>query len=466
MADKDPNITIDISGNTASMATDFHAAGVGLTNAHAQIMKVAWGDSDTTERVTSNRPLPVQIQGGTGALEVSVVTSPGITYHRNRNYSWAAEGNPEALDGITANSSIEYLAVAGSTYGSNLEVVAFGLPGATAVAVTGDVRLPADSVIRMVGVTASLYVGNQFSPGDVIAGGVTGPLYHPVAITGGRNLNYETDSIRIDNTTIGISGGRVLTASTDAVKVYGSDGGNFVKTNIFNTDGTTLGFSGDYAKVWIGGADINATVNVSSTVGVTNGAPQFSPLRVQGFTAGSGHDPVIIRGENAGAVEVFSNNNLNTNVTNTVNINDTEIITAMTDQNGALVSNLNDIKENTAPIFNIRGDLTSGNMRARVESDPPSNIYSGSVIVTNSAQQLGTNTTLRSGVNIKNSPSSSSDVVIGGRNIGQSANNGYILEPGESIFMEIDNVNKIFVRASAGLTPATGGSARIVFIGS
>lgn len=482
MADKDPNITIDISGNTASMGTDYHAAGVGLTNAHAQIMKMAWGDSDVTERVSTNRPLPVQIQGGTGPLDVSVVTSPGITYQRNRVYDWLSEGNPASLDGFTAGHGVEYLAVAGSTYGSNLEVVAFGLPGATAIAVTGDVRLSstatpgtlATSAIQMVGVTSGLYVGKQFSPFDDIAlppaGGTTNAQYWPVAVTGGRPLNYTTDSVEVTGS-IDISGGRVLTSSTDSVKVYGSDGGTSVISEIVSAAGETLGFSGGYLKAWIGGADINATVNVSSTVGVTNGAPAFSPLRVQGFTAGAGHDPVIIRGENDGAVEVYSDGNLNTNVNNTVEINDAAILGAINNRDGGIVGNLEDINKNTSSIEDIRVDLGSGKVRAKVTSDPPKSCISGSVIPSGSAQVLGNNTTLRSGVNVKNSPNSTIDVVVGGRNVSQSPNNGYILEPGESIFIEVSNLNQIFVRTFSGggtVPPPGGGNSgtRVVYVGS
>ena len=461
MPDITSNITIDITGNTASMGTDYNASGIGLTGAHAQIMKMAWGDSSITERVSANRPLPVQIQGGTGALDVSVSSAPGITYQLNRNYSWAAEGNPEALIGLTANSSIEYLAVAGSTYGSNLEVVAFGLPGATAIAVTGDVRLPADSVIRMVGVTTGMYAGTQFGQGGTVsADGSTYAQYWPVAITGGRPLHYQTDSIRIDNTTIGISGGRVLSSSTDAVKVYGSDGGNYVLSNIVSSAGETLGFSGGYAKVWIGGADINATVNVSATVGVTNGAPTYSPLRVQGFTAGAGHDPVIIRGENDGAVEVYSNNNLNTNVTNTVDINDTEILSALANKDGGIIGNLENINQNTSSIELIRTDLGSGRIKAQVTSSPPKKLVSGSVLVTGSSQQLGTNNSLSSGLNVKCSPDATTPIVIGSRQVSGSGDNGYILEPGESVFIEIANINQIYVKLYGV------GSARAVYIGS
>ena len=62
MPDTGSNIVIDISGNTANMATDFAAAGAGLTNAHVSIQKVAFGDDTITKRVSEVNPLPVTLQ--------------------------------------------------------------------------------------------------------------------------------------------------------------------------------------------------------------------------------------------------------------------------------------------------------------------------------------------------------------------------------------------------------------------
>ena len=489
LGDKDPNIVIPIEGMTAMMATDYDTSGVGITHAHVQIMKMAWGDDSTAERVTANRPLPVQLQGGTGAIDVKVARSDGITYSsKNKYWNWRTDGYPPGMEGRTGGGGavvgsgpldssqsggmVEYLAVAGSTYGSELLVGAFGIPGATLIGVTGDVRVGAvtatdatlaTSAIQMVGVTSGLYVGNQFSINNNPShAGQTFAHYWPVAITGGRPLNYETDSVRIDNTTIGISGGRVLSSSTDAVKVYGSDGKGYVTTVLHSNAGTTLGFSGDYAKVWIGGADINATVSVSATVGVTNGAPAFSPLRVQGFTAGAGHDPVIIRGENSGAVEITSSSNLNTNVQNTVTIDDTNIVNRLENVDRPLINNLSNIKQNTAKLTDIESKMTSGTLKASVTTIPPKRLVSGTVNASfGNATQLGQNSQLLSGVNIKNHPDSNGSIVVGGIGLGQNINNGYVLEVGESVFIEISNINQIYIRASG-----PGGNDKIVYIGS
>ena len=62
MPDTGSNIIIDITGNTANMATDFASSGSGITNAHVPIQKIAFGDDTVTNRVSSSNPLPITIQ--------------------------------------------------------------------------------------------------------------------------------------------------------------------------------------------------------------------------------------------------------------------------------------------------------------------------------------------------------------------------------------------------------------------
>ncbi len=59
MPDTGSNIIIDITGNTANMATDFASSGSGITNAHVPIQKIAFGDDTVTNRVSSSNPLPI-----------------------------------------------------------------------------------------------------------------------------------------------------------------------------------------------------------------------------------------------------------------------------------------------------------------------------------------------------------------------------------------------------------------------
>ena len=81
MPDTGSNIIIDISGNTANMATDFASTGVGITNAHVPINKIAFGDENTSTRVSASDPLPVTIQSNQELVGVTgdVGSPPGGT---------------------------------------------------------------------------------------------------------------------------------------------------------------------------------------------------------------------------------------------------------------------------------------------------------------------------------------------------------------------------------------------------
>ena len=62
MADTDKDLTIDVSGNTASIATDYlYVNGISSAAAHVQVTKVMWGASGEAFRVSQTTPLPVNI---------------------------------------------------------------------------------------------------------------------------------------------------------------------------------------------------------------------------------------------------------------------------------------------------------------------------------------------------------------------------------------------------------------------
>ena len=50
MPDTDQNLTVDITGNTAAIATDYSTSGI--TNGHVQIVKLAWGTASTSSKVS------------------------------------------------------------------------------------------------------------------------------------------------------------------------------------------------------------------------------------------------------------------------------------------------------------------------------------------------------------------------------------------------------------------------------
>ena len=134
MADTDRNILIDISGNTAEMATDYDTTGRGLTQAHVGITKLVWGDYTEGKRVTLSDPLPIQWAGQTGPVTVGG-TIAGTTSgsFSIRNYG---------QDGSGSSADLHYLAIAGNTSGTKRIGVTGeieGIVGGTPIGVTGDV---------------------------------------------------------------------------------------------------------------------------------------------------------------------------------------------------------------------------------------------------------------------------------------------------------------------------------------
>ena len=465
MADTNNNITIDITGNTASMATDYGLIGVSLDSAHVPISKVVWGDNDYGYRVDLNNPLPIQFAGQTDTLNIS------------GNVSGQTNGNVAVVNyvdsGLGSTLGVYYVAVAGSTNGSapvGISGSIEGVYGGVPVEITGDVRISGVMASESYGTDGSvkgiLIQGTSAGATATVAGEVF-PGYGfgvPIAVTGGRRLSSNTDSIEVTGS-VNVLGDRELTASTDAVSVYGYDGNVGVHTILrAGNGGPTAGFSGDALKVSVVDASINATVNVSAVTGVTNaGEP---PLRIQGYTAGDPHDPVIIRGENGGAIEVVAPNGLNTSISGTVTIDDDDLISALESDSKPLISKLENIKTNTDNIIGIKNDLVSGKgVKASISSiERPPNLRSGSKTYTSSvAGQLHNNLELLSGITVKLSPNSQVNVLIGNRNLLNSSTNGYILEPGESIYLEVNNVNKIYAKPDTNIKDM---STTVYYIGS
>lgn len=425
------NVPLEIYGNTATFATDFGPSGVGLTSSHVSITKVVFGDEDTATRVSLSDPLPVRLYTGTTGNIVDIageVSGTGDFFIRN------------AMSGTT---SIYYLAVAGSTSGDPVGVSGSvqGISGGFPVTVTGNVSI-GNLAVPIKGITEDWYIGF-----GGLSSGATGGIY-PVVVTGGRNLNSSTDSVTVSGT-VGITGGRFLSAGNDTVAVRGYDGGTKVWSRLFAGDGATLGHSGDALNVNLVNSGISFTMNVSSIVGVTNSTEP--PLKIQGYTGTNGI-PVTVRGENNGAVEVASTSGLNVNVGNEVSIDASSILGAL-GQTGSIYSKLNQIGTNTDSISVISDDIKNGNASVKVSQiTRPSTFTAGTLRLSSStgATKLAPNTILRSGVTIKASSNNSDVVYVGSTTLVRSDSNGYPLDPGESVFLEVGNLNAVYVKSSTG----------------
>jgi hypothetical protein len=428
------NVPLEIYGNTASFATDFGPSGTGLTNTHVSIVKVVFGDADTATRVSSADPMPVIINGTTGsAVEVTGdVAGRGDFYVRNSV--------------MGSGSTAIYVAVAGNTSGTSLVGVTAmvqGFSGGHPVGVSGSVEIN-NLAVAIKGITEDYYIGF----GGVTGSGWSAGIY-PVVVTGGRRLNSSIDSVTVSGT-VSATGGRFLSSGVDSVAVRGYDGGTKVLSKMFAGDGVTIGHSGDALNVHLTNAGISFTLDVSAVLGVTNASE--NPLYVQGYTGSSGI-PLTVRGENGGAVEITATSALNVTVGNEVSIADDDILIKL-GPTGDIYSQLSFIKTNTGTIQTISDDIKSGAGSVKISQiiRPSSLTASGKKISASAGSVvLGANQIVRSGVTIKASSTNTDVIYIGSTALTRTTSNGYPLDPGESLFLEVGNVNLIYVRSNSGI---------------
>lgn len=419
MADTDRDLTIDVSGNTASIATDYlFVNGISADAAHIQLAKMVWGTSAEAFRVSQSTPLPVNIYSTnpTAVLGVSGTVSGTLTVVNT---------------GTTGN----YVYVRGST--------GYQLP------VTGNIQGITNGI--PVGVTGTLSINQPVIVGGAGSAGIT---VNPVAVTGGRYISSSTDSITVTGS-VAVSGGRVLNAVTDTVSVLGSDLGGKVLTRLYDSSGVTLNSTSNALNVYLTNAGFTATVNVGASVGVFN--YNDIPLVVAGTTSGGA---IVVKGENGDAIEVTATTPLDVNVTNDIDIDDTAIVNALTLESNPLISRLTDIKTNTSFISSLKTDVTNGNLRAKIsEITRPSKITSGSISVNPSTTQVRTNAPLQVGITLKANSTNTAIVFVGGVSLITNPTDGYPLEAGESIYVECNNANALYARSSEG-------TQRLSFIGS
>lgn len=408
------NIEITIASGTAVIATDFGTSGAsGFSAAHAQISKLAWGDADNTYRTTENTPLPIKIYGITGTtVPISGSVSGTGSFFVKTNAT-----GPLIIKGSTFSTDAP-VAITGGVY---------GISGGHPVGVTGNITvLNALSVYGISGGTA-------------------------IAVTGGRRLSSATDSVTIVGN-VGLSGGLALSAATNSVSVFGPGGTTWIHTNLYSGN-SAIGICGDALKVAVTNAGITFSVSVSATVGVTNDSVN-NALRVQGL---SGATPVTIKGSlSGGAVEIGAISAIPVGITGTVTINDSNIIAEI----DSLKGNIGAVASNAAYALDILNLINSSGNGAKVNVTSitrPARPVHGQKIISATPSVISTDS-LRTGVTIKSITSNSADVYIG-NSVSVSQNTGYVLSPGESIYLEISAMGSLYAKTITG-------TATIAFIGT
>ena len=412
-ADTNNNIIVTIYDGIATLGTDYNTSGVS-SSIHIPHSKMIWGNQNESYRVGLEYPMPVNVlsfNGNSGASYLMGVT--GSVY-----------GLGTFTVGNTSTNPLYVVGVSGSTHSPvQIKGTIQGITGGILVGITTGPILFSNTSIGIYG----------------ISGGTA------IAITGGRYLNNTTDSIRSIAYLTGLSMTTGLVGSTtDSVRIFGSSGEKYIPTVLNYLSGNTLfgvGMSGDAVKVSIQNTGFTFTVNLSTSIGVTNGTE--SALKIQGGTAGD--NPVLIKYYNNSSVPVTISSMIQTEMVTVGSTYDNQIksiITALTGSTG----NIQSIKDSTNLISTINDKLSTNGVTVRIsEISKPNRIVNGTSLFTSSSNvvQLPSNV-LKSGINLKTSSSNTSTVYVGNNTIVSTKETAYPLEPGESIFIECNNTNLIF----------------------
>lgn len=417
MPDTNNNIqTFVFDTDYALLATDYHSIQQpsGFTSAHLQVVKLAWGDQSNSFRVSDQFPMPVSIRGVTNSPLVGItgtVRGTGPFAVINQPNTFIVVGGPAGA----APSGYAPVQITGAVQ---------GITNGVLVGITGTVRLNTSYNLNVQGVTNGILVG----------------------VTGGRYLNSTTDSVTVVGN-FGVSGPLGITYGTNSVAVWGSDLGNKVLTRLYGSGGETVGVSGGALNVNIVGSGVAASVTVSTVVGVTN--PNGAALKICGSTFTS-DAPVTIQGKLAGGVvEVGAITPIPVSITGPVDIDDASLISSLESPTKPLISNLITIKNNTAVISTINDKLTNGVVQSKItEIIKPTKLTNGSMEVSSTAAAISPVSPIKTGVHVKAPLSNTDTVYIGSSNLTTAPSSGFPLEPGESIFIEIDNVNKVYARSN------------------
>lgn len=420
MPDTDPNLTIDVTGTTGSIATEWVTSG-GITNAHVQIVKLAWGDTNTATRVKTSSPLPVTVISNSSTLGISGTV--------------AGLGTFKIVNGISG-ATTGAITVQGTTQAGTIPVQIFG----NIQGITSGVK---------VGITGDVTVTNTISI-QGISGGTS------IGITGGRLLNYSSDSITVYGT-VGVSGGRYLLPATDGVKIYsGVDGGSTLSFKLHDGNGNKITSTSGALDVKIIGAGITATVNVSAIVGISQ-ADSSVPLFVAGATAGPAMR--VKGGLTGGAVEVAWTSALPVSIdpTSAVNLTfeDSNITTRLDTLLNSYMENMETALTNMqTDIALVKGKLPDNKTyETNTTIKLSDTVYTGTITVgiTGSVKIFnGSSAALKNGITIKSlAPTiSSSDAYLiqvtgNSTGTGTASTTPYYLSPGEVIFLSVSNTDKL-----------------------
>jgi hypothetical protein len=297
--------------------------------------------------------------------------------------------------GATASVATDVAQLSGITTNFQIFKIGYGVTGSISL-VTSSNPLPVS-----VGTTLSANI-TGFSGPMTVQGVVSGT---PVAVSGNVIVSGTTGAAVYVKTFTGsqveVTGGRYLSKTNDSVSVWGPNGITWIYSNLVSSSGTEVGTVSNPIYANIIGATISASIPATVTVTGLSGA-----------TA------------------------VNVSVGNTVGINDTAILAGMTVINSQVIG--------------LRTDMQAlGVGRATNFKTGRASAGSGSAVQMDSAGY-----TCYAGINIR-AISTNTDFIYLGSSSGLIGASGYALDPGENVFLDIQNTNKVYVLSNTGTQVVT-----------
>ena len=416
------------------------------------------------------------VQGYTGMYPVSITFGGGLEKAKPEiggpGQIRSLYGGPLAYTGATGY----YLTTSNRrTRARHIDTVSVqGMHHGTPVGITGTtgglrirkLRYPAN------GVPSSLETGHaSLADGDRV--GIIGILgATAVEVTGGVVINSMAAGSSFEI--------RDLSYGRDSIAVGSIDGTTAAQFKLLGSNNQPIGASGEALMVAIDNGTFSGTVNLSTNVYVRNATGGAeTALKVRGVTS---EHITVIGPLSGGALEVASPSGLNTrnlasatdqvglggDALNKLNAIYTFVAQARTDisniheEVGTRFSqgkpdNINYYASELKRILDIDsregsyGGLTGPNSNPDIpygknvyvqESIQPSNLLGYTVTLSNIPRAIGS-TKVFAGVNLQADPSNTGNVTISSGS-SSSAGKGYVLEPGDSVFIQIDNLNKIY----------------------
>lgn len=304
--------------------------------------------------------------------------------------------------GLTAAVATDVSRFSGATAHFQIFKLAYGACG-TANIVTSGNPLP---VAFTSGVTATIgglitvqgTAGGYPVPmsGTIIATGITGSPVYVRTFPG-----YQVE----------VTGGRAFTTS-DSISVYGPNGATAIPVKLVGATNWNIGTVGDAIKVAITGATFEATIGTSIGIFGISGATAIS-VRTNG---------------------------------NTLAINDTNITNGLT----AIYVNINNVRTDLAGICGALGTLNTN--LGTLGISMPTTLKTGRVTANSSAvtQMDSSGFTCQYGIQLK-ALSSNTNIVYFGNTFGLAGSSfGYSMDPGESLFLKLNNTNLLYVTSASG----------------